>query len=179
MASAFGHAAAAFAGSSFFRKILNWKLILLGIVCAILPDIDVITFRYGIPYEHWMGHRGVTHSILFAVIWAMIIATFTSIGNRKNWFALFLFFFLCTFSHGLLDGMTTGGRGVGYFIPFDNERYFLPYRKILVSPLGIRNFFSSWGWKVIMSEFFWIGIPSLVIYALGYFAGNKKTHNAE
>jgi membrane-bound metal-dependent hydrolase YbcI (DUF457 family) len=37
----------------------------LGIL-AMLPDLDVIGFRLGIPYEHMLGHRGFTHSLLFA-----------------------------------------------------------------------------------------------------------------
>jgi len=179
MASAFGHAAAAIAGSKLFGGILDWKIILLGVVCSILPDTDVLTFRYGIPYEHWLGHRGVTHSILFAILLSLMLSTVITSTTRKNWLPIFLFLFFCTMSHGILDGMTTGGRGVGYFIPFDNERYFLPWRKILVSPLGVSNFFSSWGWQVIKSEIFWIGIPSLVIYVLGAFLGHKKTHKAE
>ena len=178
MASAFGHAAAAIAGSKLFGGLLNWKVILLGVVCSILPDVDVLSFRFGIPYEHWLGHRGVTHSILFALVLAIILSTIISRKRNKHWTALFIFFFFCTMSHGLLDGMTTGGRGVGYFIPFDNSRYFLPWRKIQVSPLGISNFFSSWGLKVIRSEMIWIGIPSLMIYGIGMMFGNKKTHKA-
>ena len=174
MASAFGHAAAALAGSKLFGGFLDWKIILIGVICSIAPDFDVIAFRFGIPYEHWMGHRGFTHSIVFAVGLALILASIISKTWKKNWLALFAFFFFCIMSHGLLDGMTTGGRGVGYFIPFDNSRYFLPWRKILVSPLGISNFFSTWGWRVIKSEIIWIGIPSLVIYLGGWIWAIKK-----
>ncbi len=178
MASAFGHAAAAFASSKLFGGFMNWKIILLGIVCSILPDADVVSFRFGIPYEHWLGHRGFTHSIAFAIGLAMVLAFVISKVDKKNGWALFAFFFICTMSHGLLDGMTTGGRGVGYFIPFDNSRYFLPWRKILVSPLGISNFFSSWGWQVIKSEMVWIGLPSLMIYGVGLIFRHKKTYKA-
>ncbi len=37
-------------------------------VLAVLPDIDVVAFRLGIPYEHSLGHRGFTHSLAFAVL---------------------------------------------------------------------------------------------------------------
>lgn len=33
---------------------------------AILPDIDVLAFRYGIPYGAFLGHRGFSHSLAFA-----------------------------------------------------------------------------------------------------------------
>jgi inner membrane protein len=74
--------------------------------------------------------------------------------------------FLSTISHGLLDAMTTGGRGVGFFIPFENSRYFFPLRIIKVSPIGIEKFFSEWGVQVILSELKYIGIPCGLILLL-------------
>jgi inner membrane protein len=59
--------------------------------------------------------------------------------------------------------MTTGGLGVAFFSPFENSRYFLPYRPIKVSPMGFQKFFSEWGLEVIKSEIIWIGIPLLVL----------------
>jgi inner membrane protein len=51
---------------------------------------------------------------------------------HKKLYVLVIFF--STISHGILDAITTGGRGVGFFIPFDNTRYFLPFKGIKVSP---------------------------------------------
>jgi inner membrane protein len=46
MASAFGHALSAIAmGSSFGKPLVNWKFWLLGIICSILPDADIIAFN--------------------------------------------------------------------------------------------------------------------------------------
>ncbi len=67
---------------------------------------------------------------------------------------------MCTASHSILDAMTTGGKGVAFFSPFNNTRFFFPWRPIKVSPLGIMKFFSERGLKVIYSELIWIGIPS-------------------
>jgi inner membrane protein len=58
--------------------------------------------------------------------------------------------------------MTTGGLGVAFFSPFENSRYFLPYRPIKVSPMGLEQFFGEWGLEVIKSEIIWIGIPFLI-----------------
>lgn len=66
-----------------------------------------------------------------------------------------------TATHGLLDAMTNGGLGIAFFFPFDNTRYFFDWRPIQVSPIGIRNFFSEWGLRVIISEAVYIGLPGL------------------
>ena len=165
MASAFGHAAGALAISNLFRlkTKLSAGIILLGIFCSILPDADVIGFGFGIPYESMWGHRGITHSIFFAAILAFVLAYFLS-KSKRQFLAIASFLFLATVSHSVLDALTTGGKGVAFFAPFDNTRYFLPWRLIQVSPIGMKKFFSSWGLKVIQSEFIWIGIPLIITY---------------
>lgn len=166
MASVFGHAFAAIAVGEIYPKSMNsWKFIGLGILCSILPDADVITFQLGIPYEHLFGHRGFFHSFLFAGILGFFVTLI--FYHREIWrwkgLALFLYFTICTASHSLLDAMTSGGLGVAFFSPWDNTRNFLPWRPIKVSPIGIENFFSEWGWQVIKIELVWIGLPSLFI----------------
>ena len=83
----------------------------------------------------------------------------------KDKLILAFYYMICTISHGVLDGMTTGGMGIAYFSPFNDERYFLPFRMIKVSPIGISKFFNEWGLTVLKSEFVWIGIPSLIFVA--------------
>ena len=63
--------------------------------------------------------------------------------------------------------MTTGGLGVAFFSPFSQSRYFLPWRSILVSPIGVEPFFSRYGLRVLWSEVVWIWIPSAVLALLG------------
>ncbi|HEX8515300.1 MAG TPA: metal-dependent hydrolase [Bacteroidia bacterium] len=162
MASAFGHAYAAYAiGAGYPDKLRNLKFLSIGIICSILPDADVVSFAFGIPYESFWGHRGFTHSIVFAFLLGIFItATFYHSGSwNKTALKHVLFFSLCTASHGLLDALTSGGLGVAFFSPFNNERLFFPWRPIRVSPIGARNFFSEWGIRVIKSEAIWIGIP--------------------
>jgi inner membrane protein len=77
--------------------------------------------------------------------------------------ALWTYFFLATASHGLLDAMTDGGLGVACFSPFDNNRYFLPWRPIRVSPIGIGRFFSPRGLEVVRSELLWIWLPAALL----------------
>lgn len=178
MASAFGHAVAAVAiGSAYPKRMTSVKFWVMGIVCAILPDADVLAFSFGIPYESFWGHRGFSHSLVFALLFGLLV---TVVMYRKELISktglgYILFFALCTASHGLLDGLTTGGRGVAYFSPFNNGRYFLPWRMIRVSPIGIADFFGTWGIRVLKSEFVWIGIPSIIyIFATSMYKLIKK-----
>jgi len=163
MASVFGHAVLAGAGGIALKKELRKpKVFILGILCSIFPDVDVLAFKFGIPYESFWGHRGMTHSILFGLLFGFLIVFLFHWNSKiKDKSLLALFYSFCTISHGFLDGMTTGGRGVAFFSPFDTARYFLPIRKIQVSPIGASRFFSEWGFEVIKSEAFWIGIPSV------------------
>ncbi len=38
------------------------------ILLSVLPDIDVIGFKLGVHYGDLWGHRGLTHSLLFAAV---------------------------------------------------------------------------------------------------------------
>ena len=169
MASIFGHMVAGVTLANVFGKKVSIRFAVACAVSAVLPDIDVLAFQFDIPYESAFGHRGFTHSILFAFLWGVVI-TFLLFRQEKK-LLIFTGIFLSTLSHGLLDALTTGGLGVGFFIPFDVTRYFFGFRPIQVSPIGVKAFFSEWGIKVISSEMVWVGIPCLVIYIL---AGTLK-----
>lgn len=167
MASAFTHALAAVTfGKIYSGKAQAAKFWALGIVCSILPDADVLAFKFGIPYEHMFGHRGITHSVFFALLLALLVVFIfyrNQVYTRSIKFKLWLYFFACTVSHGILDAMTTGGRGIAFWAPFSEERIFLPWRMIKVSPIQVADFFGEWGIRVIKSEFYWVGIPCLTI----------------
>ncbi len=165
MASAFGHAFAAIAlGTTLPKEYRSIKLWILAMICAILPDADVIGFSFGIPYESFWGHRGFSHSLLCACIIGVFI---TLIFYRKVFFSkkgifLIFFFTMATASHSILDAMTTGGLGVAFFSPWDDTRHFFSWRPIKVSPIGVKNFFSQWGLRVILSELIYIFIPGII-----------------
>ncbi len=175
MASLFGHAFIAISiGTSYAKKLRSLKFWLLGIFCAILPDADVIGFSFEIAYQDFWGHRGFTHSFLFAFIVGIFMTLLfysKALWSLKG-LSYILFFFLCTASHSILDAMTTGGLGVAFFAPFDNTRHFFSWRPIQVSPIGVKNFFSEWGLKVIISELIWIVIPCLAYIVSSKFIKN-------
>jgi len=171
MASIFGHAIVGYTVSKIISNNNSKLLLVLAIASTILPDIDVLTFNFGIPYEAPFGHRGFTHSIFFAMLWATLVIFVFAKFNRVIWW---LVMFLSTISHGILDAMTSGGRGVGFFIPFHNERYFFPFREIIVSPIGIERFFSERGIRVIFSELKYVFLPCFLILVLFYFIRRNK-----
>lgn len=171
MASAFGHAFAAIAlGTTLPKEFKSIKFWILAMVCAILPDADVIGFSFGIPYESFWGHRGFSHSFLCALILGIVITGifYTKIILSKKGMYLIFFFTIATASHAILDAMTTGGLGVAFFSPWDNTRHFFDWRPIKVSPIGIKNFFSEWGLRVILSELIYIFIPGIVYMIITY-----------
>jgi inner membrane protein len=172
MASLFGHGLVAYTASKLIDSRSSKLLLFLAISSSILPDLDVLAFNFRIPYSHPLGHRGFTHSILFALLWSVLLS-FLFGKNRKLIFSIVLF--LSTVSHGILDAMTSGGKGVGFFIPFENSRYFFPFRGIKVSPIGIEKFFSEWGVNVILSELKYIGLPCFVVLAVMLMA--RKSSN--
>lgn len=64
--------------------------------------------------------------------------------------------------------MTNGGRGIALLSPFSNQRYFLPWTPIEVSPLGVSGFFSQRGLAVMQSERLWIFLPAVFMLGLGW-----------
>jgi len=174
MASIFGHALTAVAlGSSFKKSLLTWKFWTLGIICSILPDADVIGFKFGIAYASFWGHRGFSHSLLFALLLGIIMMMlFYRKRTRLEKTMLAFYFTLSTASHSVLDALTSGGLGVAFFAPWSNTRYFFPWRPIKVSPIGIDSFFSERGQQVLLNEVIWIGIPCLGVIAISILLKN-------
>jgi len=169
VASVFSHAVAALSlGSAFYRPGIPKRVWVAGAFCSVLADIDVIGFRFGVRYGDFWGHRGFTHSLVFAAataIMAGMIVSKPAIPGISR-FLVILYLFLATASHPLLDAMTNGGLGVAFFSPFDNRRYFLPWRPIRVSPIGVGRFFGSRGFAVLESELIWIWLPAAVFAVL-------------
>lgn len=167
MATIIGHGVLAYTFAKVAPKHERSTLLVKSAVySSMLPDLDVIGFRLGVRYEEMLGHRGLSHSLAFALAWALVV-TLVLFRKLKRSEQLIAFFVLglSTASHGVLDAMTDGGLGVAFFAPFSNSRYFLPWEPIQVSPIG-RGFFSLEGVEVIMSEALWIGLPCATALAV-------------
>jgi inner membrane protein len=170
MPSAFTHIFVGGAlGKTFTEEKMPAKFWVLAAVCSIIPDIDIIGFYFGVKYGSMLGHRGFFHSLTFALIVSLLVVllAYPAIPRfSKKWWSLLAFFFIVTVSHGFLDAMTDKGMGIGFFIPFDNTRYFLPWRPVYASPMSIARFFSHAGIEVLVREILWIWLPSVALCAV-------------
>ena len=149
-----------------------------------LPDLDVLAFKFGIPYGDFWGHRGFFHSIFFALLLGFLIATFFVRKEgliSKSYLFYSLYFFVVTSTHGILDAFTNGGLGIALLSPFDNERYFFWATPIAVSPLSIQAFLSSKGIAILKNEIIWVWLPSIFIASVGMLSYShsvyKKNNN--
>jgi inner membrane protein len=134
----------------------------------------VIAFRIGIPYEAPLGHRGASHSLVFAAALAALCTAAFPRAWRGHASAArtALFLFLATASHGVLDALTDGGLGVAFVWPFDDGRYFFPWRPLQVSPLGVGAFLGARGAAILANEMAWVWLPTAA-FAAGCLVGRR------
>lgn len=169
MPSILSHPAVALGLAPMFQRLrVPRSMLWIGAVCTIVPDFDVISFAFGVSYSDVLGHRGFTHSLLFAALLSgVLVYVFGQNRDEISRPACFAFVFLCTASHGVVDALTSGGLGVAFFAPFDDTRYFFPWRPIRVSPIGL-GFFSQRGVLVFLSEVIWLWAPMIAIGLAGF-----------
>lgn len=119
-------------------------------VLSMLPDIDVIGFRLGVRYADAWGHRGASHSLVFAAVLGLICAWMAARdGHRFKTVAWLSTAVLA--SHGILDGFTDGGLGAALWWPVSEARVFWPVNPLPVAPIG-RGMLSERGLYVILVE---------------------------
>ena len=169
MASLMTHAFAAVAlGKTLTAVKLPPRFLALAVVSSLLPDADVVGFALGVEYGDLLGHRGLSHSLMFALVWsfgAMSLVGFQNIARgSRTWWKLAVLLFTVTASHGVLDALTNGGLGIAFFAPFDGTRYFFPWRPVVVSPISFELFFTGWGGAVLQSELKFIWLPLLALW---------------
>jgi inner membrane protein len=166
----FSHAAVPLAlGLGLGRRAVPGRLLAAGVVAAVLPDADVVTFYLGIPYSDGLGHRGFSHSLVFAAAVGLAgAAARRALG--AGFAGAFWFLFAAAASHGALDAFTDGGQGVAFLWPFTETRYWAPeaLRVIEVSPIAVRRFLSPRGITVLASEARWIWPPAVALAVLLY-----------
>lgn len=149
------------AGIALGKARLPPRLVVAGMIAAVLPDADVIAFKLGIEYAHAFGHRGASHSLVFALVCGAFVA-YCARWLKVTPIAAFLFIALSAASHPLLDMLTDGGLGVALLWPWSDARHFAPWRVIEVSPFANR-FFSARGVEVLLSELRWVWVPVLAL----------------
>jgi inner membrane protein len=179
MPTVLGHLAPALAlAPAFASSGTPRRLWVLGALCAVAPDLDVLAFAFGVPYAHPLGHRGLWHSVPFAALVAACVTALTVPRARPGFSRgrAFAYLFLAAASHGLLDAATDGGLGVALLAPFDDRRIFWPFRPISVSPLGLDAFLSARGAAVVTSELVWVWLPFGLIGISLAAAARRRAH---
>ena len=144
------------ARSPWLKAAVFWSLL------SMLPDADVIGFAFGVRYEDEWGHRGATHSLAFSIALGVAIGL-VAVRWRLPAARTAIVASLVLASHAVLDTMTTGGLGCALFWPFDQTRYFAPWRPIPVAPIGL-YFFSLSGLivsiieSILFAPLFWFAL---------------------
>lgn len=132
-------------------EIKKWKPLLWGFLLANSPDLDfAFTFLFG-----WKDfHRGISHSLFFALLVGALIFVFQ---RREDW-RIPLAYTLAFLSHTLLDFAASSDGAVRLLIPFDDGRYALGW-------LG----FSELTRGLIISDILWFSIIEALIFVPVFF----------
>lgn len=111
------------------RRALFWLLVL----CVNLPDIDVLFSVFGGRLFSLQHHRGITHSFVFAPLFALLPATlFYTFGKLRDFKVVWLAAFLGIVVHIFFDLVTPFGTEI--FFPLSTTRYSLDWM-FIVDPI--------------------------------------------
>jgi inner membrane protein len=144
-------------GEALLGKKLGNRAILWGAIGGTIPDLDVLSGFFLSELGELTFHRGISHSLLFSVLFALLLGWLihrfnktTSLVTRKEWQIMLFFAF---FTHVILDCFTVYGTQV--FAPFSSYRV-------------------SWGSVAVVDPLYTIPLLlSLVI--TGFIIRTKKT----
>ena len=148
---------------------LSRRFLTLSTFCQWIPDIDVFTYLTPIAETHPFGHRGMTHSVLFAFVLALLVVRvfyrqFTL--SRWRYWGLHLWFFLITLSHGLLDALVDTRLGVAFLWPVDTQRYLFQWRPLLDNSIDISMLTSAHFWYAQLIELQFISFLLAILFIL-------------
>ena len=110
-------------GEAILGKQIGWKGAALGAIIATIPDLDVALYLFYDKFDMLSIHRGYSHSILFSIVGAFLIAYLLQYINWTkdiSYIRLWVFTWLALFTHMLLDTFTA--YGTQSYLPFSNNR---------------------------------------------------------
>jgi len=104
-------------GKNLGNKALFW-----GAVGGLIPDMDTLITPFMEVASGLLFHRGISHSIFFALLFSPLFAWLIfKLYKKKYEYSIWLkLIFLTIFTHPLLDIFTT--YGTGFFEPFSSMR---------------------------------------------------------
>lgn len=117
---------------------IPWGAIASCITLAWLPDADLLWVFAGVRDHGLIGHRGFTHTPLFAVAVGLLAGLCVRWrgGNRKEAVRLGCLAGFLVGTHGILDALAQDGRGMLFLWPFSLRRFHFPWRPIPDAPVG-------------------------------------------
>jgi inner membrane protein len=104
---------------------------------AVLPDVDILGVACGLPDVGPLGHRGLSHSLVTALVLGVLCGT---LARRFGWPAVrtAVAATLAVASHGILDACCEGGRGIPLLWPLSDARFLSPWRVLPDAPRGLK-----------------------------------------
>ena len=153
------------------RRFWKFPLQLVMIVgLSMVPDLDVIPaiiFRDMKAY-----HNNFSHSLLFAVPVAFLIAGISHRINQSNFWLWFVISLVSYDLHVIMDALTAE-RGVMMFWPLSQNRFVSPIRIFYGLQWGL-GWFSIWHWWTVLTESIFVLVLILVVK---YFDKRKDATN--
>lgn len=128
---------------------------IFGSALALVADADIISFLFDVRAEELLGHRGLFHSLLAAVVLGLLAAA-AARGHRA-------FLVACALSHPVLDLFTFGGGGVALLAPLTNARFGLPFAPVPSLPVGFDEAVGQPGLLVLANEVLWLWAPCVLV----------------
>jgi len=109
-------------GELILGRKLGKKAMILGAIVANIPDVDILAGLFVPADESLVLHRGITHSLLFALALGIVLALLSRKIRPDIGLGSFIFFFCFELGlHDLLDTCTSYGTGL--LEPFSHHRF--------------------------------------------------------
>ena len=127
------------------------RVCLIAAACAALPDIDVLGFA---------PHRGITHSLAFALVAAVVAASalFPRVHPPGTRARIAVILGVALLSHSCLDALSTYSSGIAFLAPFSTQRF-----RFLWTPLGSASGLAG----QLIQEALVLFLPAVILAWLG------------
>ncbi len=109
------------------------------VLSANAPDLDIVMALRG-SLSYFEHHRGISHSIVMAPVWALVVSLLVCAVTRtmRDWKAAYGLAIIGLASHLLLDW--TNAYGIRLLLPFSSEWF----------RLDVNNIIDLWIWGVLL-----------------------------
>ncbi len=128
----------------------RWRLMAALALLAICPDGDLLTLPLGVEANTLYGHRGLSHSMVVGVLLAVGFGRWARRWKVNQWQATWAAL-LALGSHGVLDCMNVGSKGVALFWPISSRFFEVSWHPI-PAVITVEDLFRPVGLPVLLAE---------------------------